>query len=75
VEYGRRAGARMPPPNALATWARRHGGIDPFVLARSIGRKGIKARPFLHPALRSAEDKIRSLLGAAAKEIEGLWRR
>lgn len=55
VEKGRRAGAAMPPPSALikSGWLRRHG-IDnefAFVVARSIGRRGTRAQPYLKPAL------------------------
>jgi hypothetical protein len=57
VEDGRAAGATMPPPAALVQggWLRRHGIPDSaaFVVARAIGRRGIKARPYLKPALQS----------------------
>jgi len=46
---------KMPPVAALEEWARHHG-IDPFVLARAILRKGgLKPRPYLYPA---AEEEI-----------------
>ncbi|MCP9494068.1 MAG: hypothetical protein MSG64_06375 [Pyrinomonadaceae bacterium MAG19_C2-C3] len=48
-EEGRRPGAPMPPSQAarLVSWARRKGFTNTFVLARSIGKKGIRAnRPF-----------------------------
>ena len=42
-EEGRRPGAKMPPPGALAGWARRHGFPDNagalFTLARAIARR------------------------------------
>ena len=52
MERGRRAGTRMPPPGALRAWAGRHGIPESALwrLARAIGRRGIKARPFLQPA-------------------------
>lgn len=48
VEKGRRPGSRMPPyreGSPLNSWARRRG-IPPFLVARSIARKGIKPFPF-----------------------------
>ena len=55
TEYGRSAGARMPPPDALKPWLRRHGLPEnlAFVVARSIAQKGIPARPALVPAVES----------------------
>jgi len=59
VEYGRRVGAKAPPVDALMGWIRRHPRPGPhnrsqrsqaFALARSISRRGIRARPFLAPA-------------------------
>ncbi len=47
----------MPPsgPETRAgrrfrAWAKRHG-IDPFLAARAVGRKGVPARPFFEPAI------------------------
>lgn len=53
VEYGRRAGAPMPPSGSLDPWMRRHGitAVSEFVIRRSIARRGIRARPYLIPAL------------------------
>lgn len=52
VEEGRRAGAAMPPSGSLTGWMARKG-IDArfeFVVRRAIGRRGIRARPYLKPA-------------------------
>lgn len=64
VEFGRRPG-RMPPPAALVGWVRRHSELRQarrtpnreaelmrraWLLARAIGRRGIRPRPFLRPA-------------------------
>jgi hypothetical protein len=53
IERGRRAGAKMPPPAALQTWVERKlgSGASAFVVARSIGRKGIKGRFMLSKAV------------------------
>jgi hypothetical protein len=59
VEKGRGAEKPMPPPQSLAGWARRHGSSGSlFILARAIGRKGIKARPYMEPAYRQNAGKI-----------------
>jgi phage gpG-like protein len=60
VEFGRRAGQPMPPAGALLEWMRRHG-IDPsveFVIRRKIRQHGIKARPYLIPALDRHRPRI-----------------
>jgi phage gpG-like protein len=53
VEYGRRAGAPPPPASALVGWVTRHGMDEgaAYAVAKTIGRFGIKARPYLVPAL------------------------
>lgn len=75
VHEGRRAGAKMPPPAALETWAARHGGMDPFVLARAIAIRGIKPRRFLADALEQEKSRIDSFIRQVAKEIEDAWAR
>lgn len=48
VEAGRRPGGRMPPVDAIRQWARSKGKAKlAFAIARSIAKKGIKARPVL----------------------------
>jgi hypothetical protein len=56
VERGRRPG-RPPPAAAVAAWARRHG-VSPYVVARAIGRRGVKAAPFLIPAYEKNRARI-----------------
>lgn len=65
VEFGRAAG-KMPPPTAasLQGWARRHGGQNPYALAKAIGAHGTKKQPYLVPAFRLHEGKIKSLFEA-----------
>jgi hypothetical protein len=65
VEHGRRPGQRPPPARALYGWAERHLGDWKlaYPLAKSIGRKGIKARPLLEtPRMQNA---INQVFGAA----------
>lgn len=56
IDQGRTPGATMPPPQALETWIQRvlnFGGSQEeleslaFVVARAIGRKGIRGRQFI----------------------------
>lgn len=73
VHEGRRAGARQPPSAALAVWARRHGGGNPFLIARAIGRRGIKARPFLRNAAQASASQLAGFVATCAKEIEAAF--
>jgi hypothetical protein len=65
VHNGRRPGARQPPTEPILEWARRVGIITnadspsqqrskAFLIARAIGRRGIKAKPYLVEALPAA---------------------
>lgn len=77
VHEGRRPGAAMPPLKAIAGWLARHGG-DPssaFVVARSIGRRGIKGRPFLKQAMAAMTGSIDGAFQEAARAIEAAWGR
>jgi hypothetical protein len=56
VERGRRPGS-PPPVSAVSAWARRHG-VSPFLVARAIGRRGVKAAPFLLPAYEKNRNRI-----------------
>lgn len=59
AEHGRKPG-RPPPIAAIEPWARAKG-IDPFVLARSIGRKGTKGKEFVRPSLAPNVGRITAL--------------
>jgi len=71
VEFGRSAGATMPPPDALTGWLARHGmdASAAFVVARSIGRRGIRARPYLMPALEKNRADITREMTAVLQRI------
>lgn len=59
VEEGRRPG-RMPPYQRgtdLEKWARRVG-INPFLVARAIARKGTKPKKFMFEAYKEVKPKI-----------------
>lgn len=48
VEYGTKP--HFPPPDALEGWAKRHGFKSAWPICKAISERGIKARPYLHPA-------------------------
>ena len=71
VEFGRSAGAAMPPPGALLDWMRRKG-IDAeaaFAVARAIGRRGTRPQPYLKPALEKNRADITREMTAVLQRI------
>jgi hypothetical protein len=53
LEFGRRAGARMPPAAPLEAWCERHG-IDSsavFAIRRAIGRRGLPAHHYMQKTI------------------------
>lgn len=72
VHNGRRPGS-MPPARALFTWSRRHGNINPYVLARVIQQRGIRPRPFLTEGLIKNVSRIVGFFRTAGQEIEQAW--
>ncbi len=75
MEEGRRPGAKMPPPDALRGWARRHGIPESalFVLARAIGKRGIKGRFFFRAAKEATEAEFPRLIQKMAAAIKVAW--
>lgn len=76
MEFGRRPGARMPPPSALERWVRLKLGVPPnrvagvaFVIARSIARKGIKGRFFMKKGLDASRSRINGFFKRAGDNI------
>ncbi len=60
----------FPPPAALQRWATKHG-MDPFLVARAIYRKGgTEPRRFLRDAAKSTDGDVPRYLGLMAREIE-----
>jgi hypothetical protein len=51
VELG--SSPHFPPPSALAGWAQRHGGLNPFLVARGIAKHGTKAHRMFGRVLES----------------------
>lgn len=60
----------FPPPKALAKWSAKHG-LNPYLVARSIYRKGgTEPRRFLRDAERATEHEIPGFVSRLANEIE-----
>ena len=78
TEYGRTAGAKMPPPNALRGWARRHRMLDGlndkeiesilFVIARAIKDNPHAPRPALFPSCEGNRDTLARLQAKALEK-------
>ena len=75
MEFGRTPGARQPSTNVLAGWGSRHGFAqrDLFVLARSIGQRGIRAHRFMKRAAEAAQAKLGATVKDIAIKVERLW--
>lgn len=79
VEYGRRAGSRMPPIQPIAEWARRRLGLSSkearaaaFGIAASIKRRGIKGRFLMGGALNQFKDAVRrGVVAELEKALKG----
>lgn len=67
VELGTRP--HWPPPGALATWARRHGIENEFLVRRAIGLRGTKAVKFLERAFTENADRIVRIIGHTVAKI------
>lgn len=66
VETGTRP--HWPPKGALAVWAQRHG-MDEQVAARTIARRGTRAKPYFKPAFEQNIDRIQNAIGQAVEGI------
>ena len=62
----------FPPPSALAGWAGKRG-MDPFLVARAISRRGTKPQPYMQPAAEAAEPFVKSLVPVLAAELEAAY--
>ena len=61
----------FPPVEAIRGWAERHG-IDPWVLARSIAKKGTKANPWLERTLTKVMPQLMDA-GRLGTEVRKQW--
>lgn len=76
MEFGRRPGAKMPPPSALERWVHLVLGVPTseargaaFTVARAIARKGIKGRRFMQRGFEASKGKIKDYFDAALERI------
>jgi len=74
VDKGRRAGSKQPPLNKIKTWMRRKGiKGSPFVIARSIARKGIEPTGIYSDATKKTIKAVRDRVGELAfKDLKKL---
>lgn len=66
IELGTRP--HFPPINAVQVWAARRG-LNAYLVARAISRRGTKPRPFLTNAFKDSEAAINRRFDRALKEI------
>lgn len=68
MEAGRRPGAQMPPPDVFG------GGPEGFLIARAVGRRGIKGRFFMRKAKAHLRRIMPTLIEQASDDIEGRFK-
>ncbi len=75
MEYGRRPGGPMPPPDALGGWLRRHGIplSAAFVVARAIARRGIKGRFFMQKGKDAVQSALPRLISDMEARLKAGW--
>ena len=74
IEEGVRPGSAAPPPEALRSWLRRRGSTaSPFVVARSIARRGRKGRFFMRAAARQIGREMPGWLDEMGRAIGRIW--
>lgn len=73
VEYGRLPGKMPGTANGLMEWIKQKTGLSgtdldrkTFVIARAIGKKGIRPRPYMKPAFDAHRDRIVERVRASA---------
>lgn len=78
VEFGRKAGGKLPPyqkGSSLEKWVRIKMGteVSPFLVARSIARKGTKGAHFARKTYVTMKPQVNGMASAViAKTIKGL---
>lgn len=74
IEEGRAAGSKMPPVEVIRKWMISRGIPDKpgtaYVIARSIGKKGIKPKPYLRETIANIEQFKPSLKEALELDIK-----
>lgn len=76
MEFGRRPGAKMPPPSALHRWVKLVMKVPDkdvpgvaFIVARAIGKKGIEGKRFMEQGLQQSVSAIQAAFGRALERI------
>lgn len=75
MEFGRKPG-KMPPPSALERWVQLKMGVAPadvpgvaFLVARAIGRRGIKGKKFMERGWKQSKGKVHQFFVNALHRI------
>lgn len=75
VEEGRAPGKMPGTAKGLLEWVKQKTGLDgknldrtAFLIARAIGRKGIKPAPYMQPAFEDQKERIVANVQAAARK-------
>jgi|TARA_R100001163_G_C5067744_1_gene207136 hypothetical protein len=68
-----RSKPHFPPVQALVGWSRRKG-LNPYLVALSIAKKGTPIVPFLKIGYNKTRAKRRALLAITSKDIERQWK-
>ena len=76
IELGRRPGSRPPPSSVLQPWVRRKLGLSDaqakgvaFVVARAIGRRGLRARRVMARALPAMRKAVMAEVKLALQKV------
>lgn len=71
MEFGRKAGAKMPPVEPIERWAHLKLGVDGlgFIIARSIAAKGIKGKRYMKRGFDASKSKIAAYFDQAKIRI------
>lgn len=64
-----RSRPHWPPVAEITPWARRKG-LDPYVVARAIARKGTKLVPFMTRGAKQAVPAVRAMVRSLARDVE-----
>ncbi len=72
MEFGRKAGAKMPPPSALERWVHivlkvpnKHAKGVAYIVARAIGKKGIEGKRYFEKGFNKSKSQIDRNFGQA----------
>ena len=67
-QRSRGAGRTPPPVRPLRRWAKAHG-INPYVLARSIGRRGTRGHPVVRASFQSRQAEVVHMFREALEAV------